>query len=67
MDHQEKNIICEEAQYENLVVMHDRISFAPGWYDRMKRYGNYLTLSVLYKCSRVLICNSWTGGLVMKA
>ncbi|MBS3076659.1 hypothetical protein J4233_00115 [Candidatus Pacearchaeota archaeon] len=36
-----KNIICENAKYENLVVIHDHVSFEPNWYDGMKKYGNY--------------------------
>lgn len=36
-----KNYIISEAQYNNLVVMHDRIIFSEDWYEKMKLYGNY--------------------------
>ncbi len=39
-----KNIICEEAKYENIVVTHDRFIFDKEWYEGMKKYGNYFEL-----------------------
>lgn len=36
-----KNIICENARYENIVVFHDRIYFDPDWFAGMKKWGNY--------------------------
>ncbi len=36
-----KNLICENAKYENLVVLHDRIVLDKDWYKGMKKYGNY--------------------------
>lgn len=38
---QKKNIICENARYENIVVIHDRIYFDQDWFEGMKRWGNY--------------------------
>ena len=35
-----KNRIIEHARFNNLVIMHDRISFADNWYEMMARYGN---------------------------
>ena len=35
-----KNIICEEAQYENIVLMHDYISLDTGWYKGFLKFGN---------------------------
>jgi hypothetical protein len=35
-----KNLICEKAKYENLVVLHDRIKFHKDWFSGMKKYGN---------------------------
>ncbi|GIU68970.1 MAG: hypothetical protein KatS3mg002_0206 [Candidatus Woesearchaeota archaeon] len=35
-----KNIICENAKYENLFVMHDRIKLHNNWFSGMKKYGN---------------------------
>lgn len=34
-----KNLICEQARYENICVIHDRIYFDPGWYDGMRAWG----------------------------
>lgn len=36
-----KNLIAAKAKYENMCIIHDRILFAEGWYDGMKKYGNY--------------------------
>lgn len=36
-----KNIIAENATYQNLVIFHDRIIFNKDWYISMKKYGNY--------------------------
>ncbi|MCK4831001.1 hypothetical protein KA005_85615, partial [bacterium] len=36
-----KNLICEAACYENLIIIHDRIIFKVGWYKGMKQFGNY--------------------------
>jgi hypothetical protein len=35
-----KNLICENAIYENLFVMHDRIKLHKNWFSGMKKYGN---------------------------
>ncbi len=36
-----KNLIAQKAAYENMVILHDRLVFAKGWYEGMKKYGNY--------------------------
>ena len=36
-----KNLIIKNAQYNNLIVMHDRIMLSKDWFQRMKQYGNY--------------------------
>lgn len=36
-----KNMICEKAKYENLVIMHDHFHLRKDWYNGMKKYGNY--------------------------
>jgi hypothetical protein len=36
-----KNLICEKAKYENLVITHDRFEFDSWWYEGIKKYGNY--------------------------
>lgn len=35
-----KNLLCQEAKYENLCMLHDRIVLTPGWFEGMKKYGN---------------------------
>jgi len=35
-----KNLICEKAKYENILVMHDRIKLNKDWFEGMKKYGN---------------------------
>lgn len=35
-----KNIICEFARYENIVLLHDYIKFLPGWYDGFLKFGS---------------------------
>lgn len=39
-----KNLIAEEARYENLCIIHDRLIFDPTWYQGMKEYGNAFEL-----------------------
>lgn len=36
-----KNVICENAKYENIAVTHDKYIFHKDWYKGMKKYGNY--------------------------
>ncbi|HLD80379.1 MAG TPA: hypothetical protein VJA40_00025 [archaeon] len=35
-----KNIVYENAKYENVFVLHDRFKLDKGWFKGMKRYGN---------------------------
>lgn len=35
-----KNIITQNAIYDNIVYMHDYISLSPGWYEGFKKFGN---------------------------
>ena len=35
-----KNLICENAKYENVAVIHDRIYFDKGWFQGIKEWGN---------------------------
>jgi len=35
-----KNIICEKAKYENIVLLHDYISFDENWYQGFLKFGN---------------------------
>lgn len=36
-----KNLIIQEAKYNNLIIMHDRIIPSKDWYANMLKYGNY--------------------------
>lgn len=36
-----KNLICEAAKYENLMILHDRIVLSKEWFSGMKKHGNY--------------------------
>lgn len=36
-----KNLLCENAKYENLAITHDKIIFDKDWYKGMKEYGNH--------------------------
>lgn len=35
-----KNIICQMAKYENVVLLHDYVVFQDGWYEGYIKYGN---------------------------
>jgi len=35
-----KNIICENAKYENIMILHDRFVLDNNWFKGMKKYGN---------------------------
>lgn len=35
-----KNLIAQNATYENLVIMHDYYMLGPTWYEGLKRFGN---------------------------
>ena len=35
-----KNIIVENAKYENICMLHDRLLFTPNWFKNMKKWGN---------------------------
>ncbi len=39
-----KNIIAENAKYNNMCIFHDRIIFNKDWYKGMKKYGNNFEL-----------------------
>lgn len=36
-----KNLICENAKYENIAIIHDRIYFDKSWFANIKKMGNY--------------------------
>ncbi len=55
-----KNLICEKAKYENLVIMHDRIMPNPDFYAGLKKYGNYFdVLSCAVKNDKGERCGDW--------
>jgi len=35
-----KNMCCQLAKYENIVLLHDYVSLSPGWYKGFLEYGN---------------------------
>lgn len=63
-----KNLICQKAKYENMVITHDRFLFDKEWYKGMKRYGNYYeVLSCAIKDLKGRRADDWiTYGLDKK-
>lgn len=45
-----KNLIICSAQYENIVIIHDRIEFPEDWYVNIKKYNNYFDVL----CTRIV-------------
>jgi hypothetical protein len=45
-----KNRIIKKARYNNIVLIHDRISFSANWYQQIKTYGNHFEVL----CIRIL-------------
>jgi hypothetical protein len=41
-----KNILAQEAKYENLVLLHDYYRFEPGWYEGWIKFGNEFHVAV---------------------
>jgi len=41
-----KNIIAQEAKYENIVLLHDYVEFCPGWYEGFLTFGNEFKICV---------------------
>lgn len=57
-----KNRIIDNARYNNLVIMHDRISFAKDWYLKICAYRNYfdqLCIPILDEETQSLRVNDW--------
>ena len=57
-----KNKIIENACFNNLVIMHDRISFPKDWYKRICLNGNYfdqLCMPILDEETQSLRVNDW--------
>jgi hypothetical protein len=46
-----KNIICQEAQYENIVLMHDYLSLNTGWYKGFLEFGNTFDFCITPICN----------------
>lgn len=59
-----KNLICENARYENLCIIHDRIIFEKNWFKGIKKYGNFFEiLSCIIKNEEGDRCGDWiTSG-----
>jgi hypothetical protein len=59
-----KNLIAQNAKYENLCFLHDRIVLEKNWYKGVKKWGKsfeYLCGPVLYNNNRVEDWLSWRG------
>ena len=41
-----KNMLCEMARYENIVLLHDYVVFQPDWYTGFLRFGNSFDVCV---------------------
>jgi len=41
-----KNIIAQEAKYENIVLLHDYVELCPGWYEGFLKFGNDFKICV---------------------
>jgi len=41
-----KNIIAQEAKYDNIVLLHDYVEFCLGWYEGFLRFGNNFKICV---------------------
>lgn len=41
-----KNIIAQEARYENIVFLHDYVELCPGWYEGFLTFGNNFKICV---------------------
>ena len=57
-----KNMVCEAARYENIVVIHDRVMFEKNFYSGMKKYGPYfdvLSCPVLVDYKGRTIITNW--------
>lgn len=55
-----KNLICENAKYENLVIMHDRIVLNKNWFNGIKKYGKYFeVLSCKIHDKKENRCGDW--------
>lgn len=57
-----KNKIIDEASFNNLVIMHDRISFSDDWYQKICNYGNHfnqLCMPILDEDTQSLRINDW--------
>jgi len=49
-----KNLICENARYENICILHDRIMLNKDWFEGMKRYkNNFEVLSCKIYCNNI--------------
>ncbi|MFC1682570.1 hypothetical protein ACFL0X_03050, partial [Nanoarchaeota archaeon] len=57
-----KNLICENAKYENLIITHDRFIFDKNWYQGIKKYGNYFeVLSCIIRDIRGRRADDWVA------
>ena len=56
-----KNLICQKAKYENMVITHNRFNFDKNWFKGIKKYGNYfevLNCKILSQSGKR--CGDWS-------
>jgi hypothetical protein len=41
-----KNLLCQQAKYENIVLLHDYIIFQPNWYLGFLKFGNNFDIAM---------------------
>ena len=57
-----KNRIIDEAKHNNLIIMHDRITFDKDWYKKICDYGNHfdqICMPILDEDTKSLRINDW--------
>lgn len=62
---QKKNRIIGAAKFNNLMILHDRISFSKNWYEKICRFGNYfdqLCCSIFDEDTKSIHINDWLSN-----
>lgn len=62
---QKKNRIIDTAKYNNLMILHDRISFSKNWYEKFCRFGNYfdqICCSIFDEDTQSIHINDWVSN-----
>lgn len=62
---QKKNRIIDAAKFNNLMILHDRISFTENWYSKICEFGNYfdqICCSIFDEDTRTVHINDWLSN-----